>query len=180
MIIMKFVFGLIIMTFAIFNTTSARPPTFKLECEHTMKQGRLFNGKESIKLTEYAKNIEKAVGYKLNQNQIKGLTMEIEKDDTNKNGRLELKEMIDLKLEKSYLLKMFEIVDKNQDGFFDLSEIRSFTLGIVGNSLNPWQRTLITENAMENQLKDFLGSDNQMDFEEYVNWQTKSKAKCFE
>ena len=168
------------MIFAFFYTISASPSNFKLECQHILKEGRLFNGKESVKFTEFAKNMEKAVGYKLNQNQITGQTKEIEKADTNENGRLELQEMIDLKLEKSYLLKMFEIVDKNQDGFYDLSEIRAFTLGIVGNSLNPWQRTIITENSMENQLKDFLGPDNQMDFEEYVNWQTKSKAKCFE
>jgi Ca2+-binding EF-hand superfamily protein len=116
------------MIFAFFYTISASPSNFKLECQHILKEGRLFNGKESVKFTEFAKNMEKAVGYKLNQNQITGLTKEIEKADTNENGRLELQEMIDLKLEKSYLLKMFEIVDKNQDGFYDLSEIRSFTL----------------------------------------------------
>ena len=108
--------------------------------------------------------------------------MDFERDDKNGNGLLDLQEMIDQKLDKSEHLRMFELCDINQDGFLNISEIRSFTLGLLGNYLGNSQdylKTVITENALERQLRKYLGPDNQMDFEEYLKWEVGSKAQCF-
>ena len=174
--------GLIAMVSIIFNKVSAQPPIIKSECKYAMKHGGMFNGKDSITLFEFTKNIETVAGYKLNPNQIKGAKMDFERDDKNGNGLLDLQEMIDQKLDKSEHLRMFELLDINQDGFLNISEIRSFTLGLLGNYLGNSQdylKTVITENALERQLRKYLGPDNQMDFEEYLKWEVGSKAQCF-
>ena len=75
---------------------------------------------------------------------------------------------------------MFQIRDRNQDGFLDLSEIRTYTLGLMGEAFSFWQRSQITEIFLKNQLSEFLGSDNRMDFEEYAKWAPAQAAECFE
>ena len=90
--------------------------------------------------------------------------------------------MIDQNLDKSEHLRSFELYDTNQDGFLNISEIRSFTLGVMGNSLGnskDYMKTVITESVLEGKLRKYLGTDNQMDFEEYLKWEVDSKAQCF-
>ena len=175
-------FGLIAIASIIFNKVSAQPLTMKSECKYVLKHGGIFNGKDSITLFEFIKNMKTVVGYRLRPNQIKGLKMYFERDDKNGNGLFDLQEMVDQKLDKSEHLRMFELFDKNQDGFLQISEIRSFTLGFLGNYLGnsqDYMKTVITENALEGQLRKYLGPDNQMDFEEYLKWEAASKAQCF-
>ena len=172
-------FGLIAMALIIFNKVSAQPLTMKSECKYAMKHGGIFNGKDSITLFEFIKNIEAVAGYRLRPNQIEGLKMDFERDDKNDNGLLDVQEMIDQKLDKSEHLRMFELFDKNQDGFLNISEIRTFTLGLLGNSLD-YLKTVITENFLERELRNkYLGPDNQMDLEEYLRFKVGSKARCF-
>ena len=171
--------GLIAMVSIIFNKVSAQPPIIKSECKYAMKHGGMFNGKDSITLFEFTKNIETVAGYKLNPNQIKGAKMDFERDDKNGNGLLDVQEMIDQKLDKSENLRMFELFDKNQDGFLNISEIRSFTLGLMGKSLD-YLKNVITENFLETELKNkYLGPDNQMNLEEYLMFKVGSRARCF-
>ena len=170
--------GLIALASIIFTTVSTQPLTIKSECKYVMKHGGIFTGKDSLTLFEFIKNIETVAGYRLRPNQIEGLKMDFERDDKNANGLLNLQEMIEQKLDKSEHLRMFELQDINQDGFLQISEIRSFTLGFMGN-LPDYMKTAITENALERQLREYLGPDNQMDFEGYLKWQIDSKAQCF-
>ena len=174
--------GLIAMASIIFKKVSAQSPIIKSECKYAMKHGGIFNGKDSITLFEFIKNIEAVAGYRLRPNQIEGFKMDFERDDKNGNGLLDLQEMIDQKLDKSEHLRMFELCDINQDGFLNISEIRSFTLGVMGNSLGnskDYMKTVITESVLEGKLRKYLGTDNQMDFEEYLKWEVGSKAQCF-
>ena len=144
-----------------------------------MKYGGIFNGQDFITLFEFIKNIETVAGYKLNPNQIKGAQMDFERNDKNANGLLDVQEMIDQNLDKSEHIRMFELFDKNQDGFLNISEIRSFTLGLLGNSLD-YLKTVITEDFLERELRNkYLGPDNQMDLEEYLRFKVGSKARCF-
>ena len=167
-------------TFFRFVYVSAQQPSIiKSECKYAMKHGGIFNGKDSITLFEFIKNIETVAGDKLNANQIKGAKMDFERDDKNANGLLDVQEMIDQRLDKPEHLQMFELFDKNQDGFLNISEIRSFTLGLLGNSLD-YLKTVITENFLERELRNkYLGPDNQMDLEEYLRFKVGSKARCF-
>ena len=171
--------GLIATASIIFNKVSAQSPINKSECKYAMKHGGIFNGQDYITLFEFIKNIETVAGDKLNANQIKAAKMDFERDDKNANGLLDVQEMIDQKLDKPEHLRMFELFDKNQDGFLNISEIRSFTLGLLGNSLD-YLKTVITENFLERELRNkYLGPDNQMDFEEYFKWEAGSKTQCF-
>ena len=175
-------FGLIAMASILFNKVSAQPLTMKSECEYVMKHGGVFNSKDSITLFEFVKNMEAVAGYRLRPNQIEGLKMDFERDDKNGDGLLNLQEMIDQKVDKSEHLRMFELFDINQDGFLNISEIRSFTLGVMGNYLGnskDYMKTVITEKGLERNLRKYLGPDNQMDFEEYLKWEAASKAQCF-
>ena len=175
-------FGLIAMASIIFNKVSAQPLTMKSECKYVLKHGGIFNGKDSLTLFEFIKNVETVAGYRLRPNQIEGLKMDFERDDKNGNGLLDLQEMIDQKLDKSEHLRSFELYDTNQDGFLNISEIRSFTLGVMGNYLGnskAYMKTVITEIGLERQLRKYLGPDNQMDFKEYLKWEVASKAQCF-
>ena len=85
--------GLIAMVSIIFNKVSAQSPINKSECKYAMKHGEIFNGKDSITLFEFIKNIETVAGYKLNPNQIKWAQMDFERDDKNGNGLLDMEEM---------------------------------------------------------------------------------------
>ena len=171
--------GLIAMASIIFKKVSAQSPIIKSECKYAMKHGGIFNGKDSITLFEFIKNIETVAGHKLNPNQIKWAQMDFERDDKNDNGLLDVQEMIDQKLDKSEHLRMFELFDKNQDGFLNISEIRTFTLGLLGNSLD-YLKTVFTESFLERELRNkYLGPDNQMDLVEYLRFKVGSKARCF-
>ena len=57
--------GLVAMASILFNKVSAKPLIIKSEYEFAMKH-------DSIKLSEYIKNLETVAGFKLNPNQIKG------------------------------------------------------------------------------------------------------------
>ena len=86
--------GLVAMASILFNKVSAKPLIIKSEYEFAMKH-------DSIKLSEYIKNLETVAGFKLNPNQIKGAKMDFEIVDKNGNGLLEVQEMIDQKLDTS-------------------------------------------------------------------------------
>ena len=83
-----------------FNKVSARSPIINAEF-YAMKQGEIFNGKDSIKLSEYIQNLERVSGFKLNPNQIKGAEMDFENVDKNGDGLLDVYEVIYQKLDKS-------------------------------------------------------------------------------
>ena len=89
--------------------------------------------------------------------------------------------MLDSKSDDSGKLLYFELADKDNDGLLDLTEIKSFTLGLMGNSLSDWEISRITEESLEYLLRhrvgvDFLGQDNQMDFKEYLRWDNAAKT----
>ena len=92
--------GLVATASICFNKVSARSPIINAEF-YAMKQGEIFNGKDSIKVSEYIQNLETVAGFKLNPNQIKGAKMDFEIVDKNGNGLLEVQEMIDQKLDTS-------------------------------------------------------------------------------
>ena len=85
--------GLIAMASKIFSKVSAQSPIIKSECKYAMKNGGIFNGKDSLTLFEFIKNIETEAGYNLNPNQIKWAQMDFERDDKNGNGLLDMQEM---------------------------------------------------------------------------------------
>ena len=86
--------GLVAMASILFCKVSAKPPIIKSEYEFAMNH-------DSIKLSEYIKNLEKVAGFQLNPKQIKGAKMDFEIVDKNGNGLLEVQEMIDQKLDAS-------------------------------------------------------------------------------
>ena len=68
-------------------------------------------------------------------------------------------------------------VDKNQNGFLDLTEITNYMS-------RKMESGKITEESLENTLRqnqfdvDFLGQDNQMDFKEWRRFFWLTEAKC--
>ena len=96
--IMNSIFGLRLMVFSIFVMTSAR--NIKPNCKYLLEKGGIFNGKTSITLSEYAQNIEKAVGYKLNQNLLKLLEIDFKMNDKNNDGHVDLQEAVAEKLDR--------------------------------------------------------------------------------
>ena len=64
----------------------------------------------------------------------------------NSNGLLELQEMVDAMIEvRSFeydQLHNFKLVDRNSDGFLDLTEIRHFPLRIIGIPLRDLEHLL--------------------------------------
>ena len=149
--------------------------------ENILKLGAIFNGKDSLTFTEYNKNLETAAGYKLYPDDINGAKIEFEKVDKNGDGLLKFQEMLDSKSDDSGKLLYFELADKDNDGLLDLTEIKSFTLGLFGNSLSDLEVSRITEESLEYLLRhgvgvDFLGQDNQMDFKEYLRWNNAAQT----
>ena len=92
--------GLVATASICFNKVSARSPIINAEF-YAMKQGEIFNGKDSIKVSEYIQNLETVAGFKLNPNQIKGAKMDFENVDKNGDGLLDVQEVINQKLDKS-------------------------------------------------------------------------------
>ena len=84
------------MPLIIFKKVSAQSPIIKSECKYAMKNGGVFNGKDSTSLFEFIKNIETVAGYKLNPIQIKWAQMDFERDDKNGNGLLDVQEMTEV------------------------------------------------------------------------------------
>ena len=72
--------------------------------------------------------------------------------------------MVDALSDESVKIKLFMSVDKNQNGFLDLTEIQNSVLGKSGNFVTG----RIAEESLENLLRqnqfdmDFLGQGNQM------------------
>ena len=97
--------GLFAMASICSNKVCARSPIINSEF-YAMKQGEIFNGKDSIKLSEYIQNLETVAGFKLNPNQIKGAKMDFENVDKNGNGLLDVQEVIDQQLDRSDHLKV--------------------------------------------------------------------------
>ena len=66
--------------------------------------------------------------------------------DKNDNGLLELQEMVDAMIEVRAFeydqLHNFKLVDRNSDGFLDLTEIRQFPLRIIGIPLRDLEHLL--------------------------------------
>ena len=93
--------GLVAMASISFNTISAQPLIDNSEYRYAMKRGGIFNGKDSITLSEYIQNLETVAGFKLNPSQIKWVEMDFKITDKNGNGLLDVQEVIDEKL-KNY------------------------------------------------------------------------------
>ena len=85
--------------------------------------------------------------------------------------------MVDALSDESDKIQHFMSVDKNQNGFLDLTEITSYMS-------RKMESGKITEEALENVLRqnqfdvDFLGQDNQMDFKEWRKFFWLTEAKC--
>ena len=90
------------------------------QCKRMVKEGP-FNGKDSITFSEYL-NIFIKAGYKLTPNQVHGTKIDFEKFDRNRDEMLDAKELVSMK-EKDDLLRLFTIMDKNEDGFLSLAEL---------------------------------------------------------
>ena len=149
--------------------------------ENILKLGAIFNGKDSLTFSEYTQNLETAAGYKLYPDDINGAKIEFEKVDKNGDGLLKFQEMLDSKSDDSGKLLFFELADKDNDRLLDLTEIKSFTLGLMGNSLSDLEVSRITEESLGYLMRhgvgvDFLGQDNQMDFKEYLRWDNAAQS----
>jgi len=198
----------VLLAFSSFNGVSPRVIQGNIESlgvigyhnENIIKQGEIFNGKDSLTLSEYTQSLEKVVGRKSNSDDVDKAKKDFEKMDKNGNGFLELQEMVDAMIEVRAFeydqLHNFKLVDRNSDGFLDLTEIRQFPLRIIGiplrdlehllkdrypylerpvESVDPTKINEFTEEEIENRLRhghgvDLLGLDNQMDYKEYLRW----------
>ena len=91
--------------------------------------------------------------------------------------------MVDALSDESDKMQHFMSVDKNQNGFLDLTEIQNSVLGTSGNLVTG----RITEESLEKLLRqnqfdvDFLGQDNQMGLKEWFMFLqvTKSCSTAF-
>ena len=85
--------------------------------------------------------------------------------------------MVDALSDENDKIQHFMSVDKNQNGFLDLTEISSY----MNRKLESGK---ITEESLESLLRqnqfdvDFLGQDNQMDFKEWRRFFWLTEAKC--
>ena len=158
--------SLIVLAFAIFN----------------MAAGEIGDDyKDFLTLSEFTQFLEASVGKKLSPEEIIQVKIVCEMVDKNGDGILQLQEMSDgiLQLQemrqmkasasRSVHLTAFRLVDKNENGFLDMKEMRSFP---------GWKwLSKMTEDSLKNVLRhglgvDLLGLDGQMDFEEYLRWLT--------
>lgn len=147
--------GLIVLAFAIFN----------------MAAGEIGDDdKDFLTLSKFTQILEASLGKKLSPEEIKRLVKIVsEMIDKNGDGLLQFQEMVQLKAPRSAHLITFRLFDKNENGFLDMKEMRSFP---------GWKwLSKMTEDSFKNVLRhdlgvDFLGLDDQMDFEEYLRWQT--------
>ena len=98
--------GLVAMASIFFNKVSANPPIDNSEYKYAMRRGEIFNGKDSITLSEYIHNLETVAEFKLNPSQIKWVEMDFQITDKNGNGLLDVQEVIDEKLNNYDHLKM--------------------------------------------------------------------------
>merc|ERR1712051_18938 len=148
-------FGLIALAFTIFN----------------MAAGEIGeDDKNFLTLSKFTQILEASVWEKLSPDEIKRAVKVVsEMIDKNGDGLLQFQEMVQLKTKRSVYLITFRLFDKNENGFLDMRELRSFP---------GWKwLSKMTEDSFKNVLKhdlgvDLLGLDDQMDFEEYLRWQT--------
>ena len=147
--------GLIVLSFAIFN----------------MAAGDIGeDDKNFLTLSKFTQILETSLGTKLSPEEIKRVVKIVsEMIDKNGDGLLQFQEMVQLKTKRSVYLITFRLFDKNENGFLDMRELRSFP---------GWKwLSKMTEDSFKNVLRhdlgvDLLGLDDQMDFEEYLRWQT--------
>ena len=148
-------FGLIALAFTIFN----------------MAAGEIGeDDKNFLTLSKFTQILEASVGEKLSPDEIKRAVKVVsEMIDKNGDGLLQFQEMVQLKTKRSVYVITFRLFDKNENGFLDMRELRSFP---------GWKwLSKMTEDSFKNVLRhdlgvDLLGLDDQMDFEEYLRWQT--------
>ena len=152
---MNLFLGLIVLAFAIFN----------------MAAGEIGEDDENfLTLSEFTQILEASFGYKLSPEEIiRVVKIVSEMIDKNGDGLLQFQEMVQLKTKRSVYVITFRLFDKNENGFLDMRELRSFP---------GWKwLSKMTEDSFKNVLRhdlgvDLLGLDDQMDFEEYLRWQT--------
>ena len=148
-------FGLIALAFTIFN----------------MAAGEIGeDDKNFLTLSKFTQILEASVGEKLSPDEIKRVVKIVtEMIDKNGDGLLQFQEMVQLNTKRSVYLITFRLFDKNENEFLDMRELRSFP---------GWKwLSKMTEDSFKNVLRhdlgvDLLGLDDQMDFEEYLRWQT--------
>ena len=148
-------FGLIALAFTIFN----------------MAAGEIGeDDKNFLTLSKFTQILEASVGTKLSPEEIKRVVKIVTgMIDKNGDGLLQYQEMVQLKTKRSVYLITFRLFDKNENGSLDMRELRSFP---------GWKwLSKMTEDSFKNVLKhdlgvDLLGLDDQMDFEEFLRWQT--------
>ena len=148
-------FGLIALAFTIFN----------------MAAGEIGeDDKNFLTLSKFTQILEASLGTKLSPEEIKRVVKIVTgMIDKNGDGLLQYQEMVQLKTKRSVYLITFRLFDKNENGSLDMRELRSFP---------GWKwLSKMTEDSFKNVLKhdlgvDLLGLDDQMDFEEYLRWQT--------
>ena len=166
------------LVFGIFNSVSALGDD-ENRSKYIIEHSGIFNGQDFLTLSEYTNNMAKIAGYK----DIKRAKHDFEKFDKNVDGLVEFQEMVDALEDESVKIKLFMSIDKNQNGFLDLTEIQNSVLGTSGNLVTG----RITEESLEKLLRqnqfdvDFLGQDNQMGLKEWFRFLqvTKSCSTAF-
>ena len=156
-----------------FNSVGRVVGNLNEDRKYLQKDGSLFNGKDSLTLSEYTqKSRDKTeAGYELSK-------AGFEKMDKNGNGLLEYQERWDFASEESDKFYYFFLADRDDNGFLDLTEIKSFALVFGCNALGDWKRSRITEESLKQLLRQGVGvdylslnvHDNQLDAEEYLRW----------
>ena len=151
-------FLVVMLVFGIFNSVSALGND-ENRSKKIVEHSGIFNDQDFLTLSEYTQNMERYAGYK----DVKRAKHDFEKFDKNVDGLVEFQEMVDALSDESDKIQHFMSVDKNQNGFLDLTEITSYMS-------RKMESGKITEESLENTLRqnqfdvDFLGQDNQMDF----------------
>ena len=171
-------FLVVMLVFGIFNSVSAIGND-ENRSKKIVEHSGVFNDQDFLTLSEYTQNMERYAGYK----DVKRAKHDFEKFDKNVDGLVEFQEMVDALSDESDKIQHFMSVDKNQNGFLDLTEIQNSVLGKSGNLVTG----RITEESLENLLRqnqfdmDFLGQDNQMDLKEWFRFLqvTKSCSTAF-
>ena len=152
-------FLVVMLVFGIFNSVSALGND-ENRSKNIIEHSGIFNGQDFLTLSEYTNNMAKIAGYK----DVNRAKHDFKKFDKNVDGLVEFQEMVDALSDESVKIKLFMSVDKNQNGFLDLTEIQNSVLGKSGNFVTG----RIAEESLENLLRqnqfdmDFLGQGNQM------------------
>ena len=72
--------------------------------------------------------------------------------------------------------KAFEVVDKDKNGFIEMSELTKYLLAFTNHVYD----SKISLDTVKFAMKDWTGHDGRMNFEEYQKFVVHEAKKCFE